>query len=325
MSFLGVDTSGAGGDGAIGATGTGNALVGAPKASLVTTRVNSLTLGVGVDSLKAAARTPAPGEQLVHQYLASAGATFWVQRESSPNGPSGSIVTSSDVAPTGDSYNFSIVEILGGPVSATSRSAALVTYAPLATEQPNISTAPTAPVSPTLSSSATGMVGKDCSPGGLVSIFGTGFTAQEPQSANSYPLPTEMAGVRVKVNAKAMPLLFVSDSQINFQCPLLPVGSPLEITVAKANDVTLPSVNSTMLAAAPDLFTLNNTKQGVILIASSNELAMPTTPETPSRPALAGELLTIYASGLGETQNIVPLGTPAPSDPLILLKIKSRL
>jgi uncharacterized protein (TIGR03437 family) len=75
------------------------------------------------------------------------------------------------------------------------------------------------------------------------------------------------------------------------------------------------------------LFTLNRANanapnQGVILITSTNELAMPKTAGTASRPAQPGENLTIYATGLGETQGIVALGTPAPSDPLILLKNK---
>ena len=47
MTFKGVNTSGTGGSGAIGATGSGNASAGAPTASLVTTRNNSLVVGVG--------------------------------------------------------------------------------------------------------------------------------------------------------------------------------------------------------------------------------------------------------------------------------------
>jgi len=47
MSFTGVDTSGANGSGAIGAIGSGNASSGAPAATLMTTRANSLIFGVG--------------------------------------------------------------------------------------------------------------------------------------------------------------------------------------------------------------------------------------------------------------------------------------
>ena len=49
LSFSGVDTTGTGGAGAIGATGTGNAKTGAPSASLTTTRAGSWVVGVGND------------------------------------------------------------------------------------------------------------------------------------------------------------------------------------------------------------------------------------------------------------------------------------
>ena len=76
MSFTGVDASGTGGSGAIGATATANALAGAPTASLVTTRDGSLVLGVGNDFDNALARTPGATQTLVHQYLAPVGDTY---------------------------------------------------------------------------------------------------------------------------------------------------------------------------------------------------------------------------------------------------------
>ena len=332
ISFAGVDTSGTNGSGAIGAIGTGSASAGAPKASLVTTRNNSLVIGVGVDPQRAIARTVAAGQYLVHQYLASNAGTYWVQSQSSPTALSGTSVTMNDSAPTSDAYNFSISEILGQAVAAGTQTSTTTVLTSVRTAaqpvtQSQVQAAPSAANAVTMSSSATGVAGKTCSPGGLVTLFGTGFTGQEPQSATSYPLPTKLAGVQVKINGNAMPLVFASTSQINFQCPLLRAGSPLEITVVTADGVLLPPLQSTMLPAAPDLFTLsgmnkNGTNQGVILITSTNELAMPKTAGTASRPAQPGENLTIYATGLGETQDIVPLGTPAPSAPLILLKNK---
>ena len=60
MSFKGVDTTGTNGSGAIGATGSGNASVGLPSASLVTTRNNSWVFAIGNDYDSAIARKPAP-------------------------------------------------------------------------------------------------------------------------------------------------------------------------------------------------------------------------------------------------------------------------
>jgi hypothetical protein len=112
VTFTGVDTSGSGGSGAIGATGTGNANPGAPTASLTTTRNKSWVFGVGIDWDHATARTLGLNQTMVHQYLATGGDTYWVQRSTSTTPLAGTVVTINDTAPTADRYNLSIVEIL---------------------------------------------------------------------------------------------------------------------------------------------------------------------------------------------------------------------
>jgi hypothetical protein len=114
MSFAGVDATGSGGSGAIGATASANAASGAPTGSLTTTRNNSWVLGVGNDYDKAVARTVGANQVLVHQYLSATGDTYWVQRQNAPTPVSGTKVTINDTAPTGDRYNLSLVEVLPG-------------------------------------------------------------------------------------------------------------------------------------------------------------------------------------------------------------------
>jgi hypothetical protein len=112
VSFTGVDTSGTNGSGAIGATGTGNANPGAPTASLVTTRNGSWVFEVGNDWDEAISRTLGPNQTMVHQYLATVGDTYWVQRQNAPTPSSGTTITINDTAPTTDRYNLSVVEVL---------------------------------------------------------------------------------------------------------------------------------------------------------------------------------------------------------------------
>jgi hypothetical protein len=119
MSFAGVDPSGTNGSGAVGATASGNGKSGGPSASLATTRNNSWVFGVGNDFDNAIGRTVGAGQTLVHQYLASTGDTYWVQRQSSPTPVSGASVTINDTAPTTDRYNLSICEILPAPGTST--------------------------------------------------------------------------------------------------------------------------------------------------------------------------------------------------------------
>src|SRR5207237_6019626 len=118
VTFTGVDTTGTNGSGAIGATGTGSGNSGAPTASLVTTRANSVVFGVGSDWDSATARTVPAGQTMVHQYLVTVGDTLWVQRVNNPTATVGSTARINDTAPTADRYNLSICEILP-PASAT--------------------------------------------------------------------------------------------------------------------------------------------------------------------------------------------------------------
>jgi hypothetical protein len=115
MSYSGVSTSGTNGSGAIGAFKRTSANPGAPSASLVTTKNNSLVVGVGNDYDNAIARTLGPGQTLVHQSLSPVGDTYWVQRQSSVTLLSGTTITINDTQPTGDRYNLAICEILAAP------------------------------------------------------------------------------------------------------------------------------------------------------------------------------------------------------------------
>jgi len=112
LSFIGADSSGLNGAGAIGAVGTGNSVSGAPTASIVTTRNNSWVFGVGNDWDNAISRTPGSNQSLVHQYLATVHDTYWVQKQTSAIAQSGTSVVLNDTAPTTDRYNLSIVEVL---------------------------------------------------------------------------------------------------------------------------------------------------------------------------------------------------------------------
>jgi YD repeat-containing protein len=118
VSFLGADTS-SNGAGAIGAASSASAATGAPSASLITTRQNSLVFGVG-DSQQGTARTAGTNQTLVHQFTSGCppnpcifgeAAALWVQRANNSTSNSGTSITINDTAPTNQPYNLSIAEI----------------------------------------------------------------------------------------------------------------------------------------------------------------------------------------------------------------------
>ncbi len=80
-----------------------------------------------------------------------------------------------------------------------------------------------------------------------------------------------------------------------------------------------------MQAASPGLFSMDTTRQGLITIAGTNEIAMPKNSGVPGRPASRGEVLTIFASGLGQTLDNIPAGTMAPQDRLVPLSNRIKI
>jgi uncharacterized protein (TIGR03437 family) len=164
-----------------------------------------------------------------------------------------------------------------------------------------------------------------CSPGSWAVLLGNGFTSKDPLHAQTVPLPANLGEIRVSVNGTPAPLLFVSSSKISFQCPMLAPGTPIQVQVESEAGVKI--LEGMMLEATPALYTLDSSGSGqaVALVAGSNNLAMPRTEGIAGQPARKGEFLAIYANGLGETEEQVAPGAPAPVDHLVPVKNKVRV
>ena len=109
-----------------GATGAASGRTGAPTATLSPTKTGSWVWGVGTDLDRAVARTVGANQTKVDEYLAPAGDTFWVQRQTAPN-TGGSLipVTINDTAPTNDRWNLAIIEIPPATPETTAPTVAL--------------------------------------------------------------------------------------------------------------------------------------------------------------------------------------------------------
>jgi beta-lactam-binding protein with PASTA domain len=95
----------------VGASSIASGLSGGPSASLGTTADASVVYGVGIDFDQAVARTVPAGQTKVHEFLAPSGDTMWMQKATATVAIAGTSVTLNDTAPTGDQWNFAIVEV----------------------------------------------------------------------------------------------------------------------------------------------------------------------------------------------------------------------
>jgi uncharacterized protein (TIGR03437 family) len=161
-------------------------------------------------------------------------------------------------------------------------------------------------------------------PGMIVSLFGQNL-APATASASGFPLPTTLNGVSVLINGLSASLLFVSPTQVNFQVPLGLTGTSLypldfgtQFIITVVNGLAAPLQSFTSAAASPGIFTINSAQQGAIQISNTALFAAPagSIPGSQSRPALPGESVTIYCTGLGNVSNPPNQGVAAGSSPL---------
>ena len=191
---------------------------------------------------------------------------------SSTTAASGSSVTISDSAPTSDPYNLTIVEIVAASVNSqiTHVATPAITTAKTANQTGSAVSATASAASPVLSIITTGEAGDACSPGGLATLLGSGWTGGQSAKATPPTLPTKLSGVQVFVNGMAAPLLFASDTQINFQCPVLPQGTAMQIQVESSNGAATTPLQTLMQPVVPVLFKLDATGRGLVTIAGTD-------------------------------------------------------
>jgi uncharacterized protein (TIGR03437 family) len=145
------------------------------------------------------------------------------------------------------------------------------------------------------------------SPGGYVSIFGVKL-ADNTGQAGSVPLPTDINGTKVTLAGRDLPLNFVGDGQVNALVPYdLTINTQHQLVVQRGAALSVPEA-VVVAPAQPAIYTQNQSGSGpgVIVNGVTNVL------NTAAAPARAGDVLTIYANGLGAVNPPVPLGAAAP-------------
>lgn len=190
-----------------------------------------------------------------------------------------------------------------GAVASPSKnnSASVVKISPMGNSLTNISVENAAGFQPGLPAS-----------GGIAALYVDGISSNGTTVAPGLPLPTQLAGVSVSVNGIAAPILAVASlsngkTQVNFQVPF-EVASPqpyiVEVQYAGQSAFIVPQ------QAGPGIFLLPD-GGGAIQHASDYSLV------TVQNPVARGEILIIYASGLGAVSQPVPSGEAASEpDPI---------
>jgi uncharacterized protein (TIGR03437 family) len=159
--------------------------------------------------------------------------------------------------------------------------------------------------------------GSQLAPLSIGSLYGTNF-APVVAVAGAPPLPFTMQGATIAIGGAIAPLFFVSPGQMNFQVPLIVSSAPVTVTLTVVQGAQVTSVPVVIRPYSPSLFTTNaqGMGQASAVIAGTATLAAPAGTTSDSRPAKAGDFLSIYCTGLGDVTNRPGVGNPAGSSPL---------
>lgn len=148
--------------------------------------------------------------------------------------------------------------------------------------------------------------------GGLASLFVQGLQVSGVVTGSGYPLPTELAGVSILLNGTPAPILAVANipsadaqglAQINFQVPFEAPNSSANLVEVRYQGASTLAIPKTV---APGIFVLID---GTAAIEHAADYSL----VTQSHPAVAGETIVVYVTGLGPVSSPVASGMPAPA------------
>jgi uncharacterized protein (TIGR03437 family) len=139
-------------------------------------------------------------------------------------------------------------------------------------------------------------------PGEFITLYGANL-APGTETASTVPLPTLLDGVQVTVNGLPAPLNYVSPGQIQALVPYASGSTIARIQVIN-NNVASNAVTEFVNLTAPGVFTVppGGTGYGAVLHADYSFV-------TPQSPAQVGETVSVYLTGLGTVNPLIPDGS----------------
>jgi uncharacterized protein (TIGR03437 family) len=159
-------------------------------------------------------------------------------------------------------------------------------------------------------------------PGSVLSLFGINLSfsteAITTRDVMAAKLPTQLAGIQVYVDNVPAPLLYASPTQINFLMLIEQIPGDVSVTVVRQG-IRGPPVTITLSDAAPALFVTD----GGFAVAQDWNAGYAVL--TAAAPAHAGDVVVLYATGLGRTNSLSASGAVAQSASGILALASLRV
>jgi uncharacterized protein (TIGR03437 family) len=144
--------------------------------------------------------------------------------------------------------------------------------------------------------------------GSIGSIYGQNLS-DGTDSVTTFPLPVKLSGSSLTLNGIAAPLFYTSAGQINFFVPWELEGQT-SATIRLATGTGVAEVAGVpIVAESPGVFLADAAGNAVATHLNFQLIGA-------ASPAVAGEQIVLFATGLGSVSNTPGDSDPAPSNPL---------
>jgi uncharacterized protein (TIGR03437 family) len=159
------------------------------------------------------------------------------------------------------------------------------------------------------------------SAGAITTIYGSNFmaagTAPALNSVTGGQLSTKFAGLCVTFGGVQAPIFAVATTQVTVEVPAVTTGAVPVQVMRNCGDATEQKsnvLNATAQAATPEFLYLQTNADGknpVAAVGTDGLYIAPPSVIPGARPAAVGDILVIYALGLGATNPAQIVGVPA--------------
>ena len=164
-------------------------------------------------------------------------------------------------------------------------------------------------------------------PNSFISIFGSGFAAAPAEWNPNTSLPTILGDVGVRISGKAAFISYVNSGQINLLTPPDAATGTVNVEVTTAAGTATSSAIATPVTPSWFTYAAGKNTWMAALFANTSTYVAPagSLAGIVSRSAKAGDILQLYANGLGRTSPAAPSGvvltTAYPLDDLSRVKV----
>jgi adhesin/invasin len=153
--------------------------------------------------------------------------------------------------------------------------------------------------------------------GSIAAMFGLNLASQ-PASATSFPLPLTLGGASVTINGIPAPLFYASPLQINFFVPYELAGQTAATIVVSTPNGLAVATGVPIAPQSPGLFLTDAAGDPAVIHTNGQ-------PVSTASPAAGGEIVEIFATGLGPVSNAPADNAAAPVSPLAMDTITPRV